>query len=205
MASQLSNLRKTLAWTDFGRPVNKPAPTADRPAAAAYTYTDYSLTYGPEHIPGTRPPRFRLKDEVKITIAFRIGPSWVARWVFDRSGTEQARLLHHEQGHYDLVALLARDLFIDIMQLKEETYRTAQAVRNAVNGINRRYGPKLQPVQNRYDTQSHHGLIQRQQDRWDGFIHKAFTMERVPRVLAPDGTAYKCPLLTVLAAGGVHF
>jgi hypothetical protein len=203
MASRLLHLKKQLRWSDFGTPVNRPAPGPGQTATAALTRTNYTWSANAEYIPGTNPPRYRLKDDVRITIQLQRPPSWVASWVFQRSTQEQNRLLHHEQGHYDLVALLVRDLFIDIMQLKQNTHSTAQAVLNEVNQVRGRYGPKLQPVQDRYDTDTRHGLIQSQQNRWDGFIRTAFTQQRNPPVHAPDGTSYKVPLLTVLRQAGI--
>lgn len=203
MPSQLSNLIKQLRWADFGPPANKPAPGPGQTATAALTQTDYTISTNAEYIPRTNPHRYRLKDDVRITIRFRRPPSWVANWVFQRTSQEQSNLLHHEQGHYDLVALLVRDMFIDIMQLKQTTYTTAQAVIAAINQIQQRYSPKMKPVQDRYDTDTNHGNVSTQQTRWDGFIQSAFTQARNPPISAPDGTAYKVPLLTVLQQAGI--
>jgi hypothetical protein len=203
MPSQLSNLKKQLQWSDFGPPANRPAPGPGQTATAALTHTDYTFSMNAERIAGTNPPRFRLKDDVTISIRFRRPPSWVANWVFQRSSQEQNRLLHHEQGHYDLVALLVRDMFIDIMQLKQNTYNTARAVLDAVSQIQQRYSPKIQPVQARYDTDTNHGNTQTQQTSWDRFIQSAFTQARNPPMQAPDGTSYKVPLLTVLQRAGI--
>jgi Bacterial protein of unknown function (DUF922) len=203
MPSQLFNLKKQLQWADFGPPVNKPAPGPGQTANAALTRTNYTFNVNVEHIPGTSPPRFRLKDDVRITIQFRRPPSWVASWVFQQPIQEQNRILHHEQGHYDFVALLVRDMFIDIMQLKQSVFNTQQAVLNAVNQIRQRYDPKIQPVQDRYDQDTNHGSNQNQQNRWDGFIQTSFTQPRNPPMQAPDGTLYKVSLLTVLQQSGI--
>jgi len=203
MASQLLNLIKQLRWSDFGTPVNKPAPGPGQTATAALTRTNYAYSANAEPVLGTNPPKYRLKDDVRFTIQFQRPPSWVASWVFITSVQEQNRILHHEQGHYDLVALLVRDMFIDIMQLKQNTYSTAQAVMDEINQIKRMYDPKTQPVQDRYDVNTNHGITQSQQVLWDGFIQKAFTQQRNPPMYAPDGTPYKIPLLTVLQQAGI--
>jgi Bacterial protein of unknown function (DUF922) len=204
MASQLLNLKKQLLWSDFGIPVNKPAPSPGKTATAALTRTNYVYSANAEPVPGTNPPRYRLNDDVRITIQFQRPPSWVASWVFNTSLQEQNRILHHEQGHYDLVALLVRDMFIDIMQLKQNTYSTAQAVMNEINHIKQRYDSKTQPVQDHYDVNTNHGNTQSQQAVWDGFIQKAFTQQRNPPMNALDGTPYKIPLLTVLQQAGIN-
>ncbi len=203
MSSQLLNLKKQLRWSDFGTPVNKPAPSPGQTATAAFTRTNYAYSANAEPVPETHPPRYCLKNDVRITIQFQRPPSWVASWVFKTSVQEQSRILRHEQGHYDLVALLVRDMFIDIMQLKQNTYSTAQAVMNEINQIKQRYDSKTQPVQDRYDVNTNHGNTQSQQALWDGFIQKAFTQQRNPPLHAPDGTPYKIPLLTVLQQAGI--
>ena len=48
-------------------------------------------------------------------------------WLFSEPQQFQNDMLNHEQGHDDLTALLARDLFIDVMLLKGRTFATAQA------------------------------------------------------------------------------
>lgn len=203
MASQLLNFKKQLRWSDFGLPVDKPVPGPGQTATAAFTYTNYVYSANAEPVPGTNPPRYRLKDDVRVTIQFKRPPSWVASWVFKTSVLEQNRILNHEQGHYDLVALLVRDMFIDIMELKQNAYGTAQAVMNEINRIIQRYDSKSQPAQDRYDVNTNHGNNQSQQAHWDGFIHKAFTQQRNPPIQAPDGTPYKIPLLTVLQQAGI--
>lgn len=205
MPSQLLNLIRQLQWSDFGPAVNRPAPAAGQRASAALTRSNYTISVNAEHIPGTRPPRFRLKDDVRISIVLQRPPSFVASWTLQLPSADQTRLLNHEQGHYDLVALLVRDMFIDLMQLKQNTYNTAQAVMADVAAVRARFDPKIQPINDRYDAanETDHGLNQPNQNRWDGFIQTAFTQPRNPPLQAPGGTMYKTPILTVLQQAGI--
>ncbi|HYP49707.1 MAG TPA: hypothetical protein VEQ34_02110, partial [Pyrinomonadaceae bacterium] len=102
-------------------------------------------------------------------------------------------------------ALLVRDMFIDLMQLKQNTYDTAQAVMADVAKVRALFDPKFQPINDRYDAanETDHGLNQPGQKRWDGFIQTAFTQPRNPPMQAPDGTMYKTPILTVLQQAGI--
>lgn len=204
MPSQLVNLMRQLRWPDFGQPVQRQPPGPGQRGTAALTQTRYQFTAGaPERIQGSSPARFRLADSVTFTIQFQRPPSWVASWVFQRPTAEQDRLLKHEQGHYQLVALLVRDMFIDIMQLKQNVFNSSAEVNAAFEAVRRRYDPKIQPIQDRYDTDTEHALNQAQQARWDGFIRSAFTQARNPPMQAPDGAPYKTPILTVLQQAGI--
>jgi hypothetical protein len=202
MPSQLHNLRRTLAWGDFTPRQAKP-PGPGQTLAGAETVTSYGLSLRTEVVPGTKPVRFRIKDDVSVTVTFQKQQSWVASWVLQLSAAEQARLLGHEQGHYDLVALLARDLFIDLMQLKANSHGTSNAALADTTKVRQGYDAKLGPLQRRYDTDTNHGQNQIAQARWNGFVQSAFTQARNPPVSAPDGTPYKVRLLDVLQAAGV--
>jgi hypothetical protein len=202
MPSQLVGLVRQLEWSDFGTPVPKLAPQPGQSGTAAYTKTDYTYSYNSESAGGT-PVQYRLKDDVRIEIRFRRPPSWVGSWVMSQSQTEQDRILKHEQVHYDLVALLARDMFIELMQLKQNQYGTAQAVLHAANQVRQSFASKMQPVQDKYDDDTEHGLKPTEQATWEGYIQTAFTQNRNPVVYAPDGATYKTPILTILAQAGI--
>lgn len=203
MASRLTGLRRTLRWSDFGAPRPGPDPAAGVVATAAQTRATHTHTENAEHVPGTRPPRFRLRDEVAVGIVLQSQQCFVNAWVFRRPTTFQSNLLHHEQGHYDLVALFCRDMFIDLMALKTQTFPNAQGVIQGVQQILGRYDSLIAAVHTPYDDDAQHGRNPQQQRRWDGFIQSAFTRPRNPPMRAPDGALYKVPLATVLRLAGV--
>ena len=202
MPSQLTNLRKTLKWSDFGNPRPGEGPAPGVVATAAQTRATHSHTVNVEQVPGTR--TFRLADSVAISVILQRNQMFVNAWVFQQPQTFQDDLLHHEQGHYDLVALFCRDMFIDIMALKTQTFPNPNGVLQAVQQIFGRYDPLIAAVHTPYDNDSQHGRVPTQQRRWDGFIETAFTTPRNPPVVAPDGASYKVPLLDTLRAGGVQ-
>lgn len=203
MPSHLLHLKKQLRWNDFGTPRHGAPPAAGQVAPAAQTRTNYRRVVNFDPVPHARPPQLRLRDDVSIDIYLEGAKTWVMQWVFQRPQPFQDSLLHHEQGHYDLVALFCRDLFIEIMALKPRTFSNGNAALQAVNGLFRRYDRLIDGVHKPYDDDTHHGLVAAQQRRWDGFIHAAFTRLRNPPMHAPDGTPYKVPLEEVLRQGGV--
>ena len=209
MPSTLKNLFfwKTMDWKTFGTPKSKPAPTASHRRPGANTHARWKFSTAPkeEKIPGTK--LYRLKDNVGVTIDFDKGKSWVATWVFDPSRKQfQKDLLHHEIGHYKICALIARDLFIEIMQLKSKQYSSLAAISKDINGIiNRHHNEKvIQKIHDKYDetSEADHGLNAGGQKRWDGYFNKAFTQARVPHQTTPGGTTYKVPLLEILGKAG---
>jgi len=129
----------------------------------------------------------------------------------------QELLLDHEQGHYDITALMARDCFIDLMQLKAKTFSSQAEGRQAAKDIEAEYQGKLKLVQKTYDNDTNHGAWvttssmvvpehkETFQTKWEMFITRARTLERSPPISAPDGATYKRRLLDVLDDGGFVF
>jgi hypothetical protein len=198
MPSRLSGLTKTLAWTDFGNPVPKTAPAAGATSIAAHTETIAPLNYGW----ASSGKKVSLQDNVTVSIQFVASKSWVADWAMQKSQQFQDDLLNHEQGHYDITALMARDLFIEIMQLKGQTFANKNELDKAIADLVTEYA--FQPVHNKYDEKSetNHGMNAPQQATWDALFQKARTMLRTPAESAPDGTPYKVRLLDALRQVG---
>lgn len=204
MPSRLVNLRKTLEWRDFGTPRHSSDPAPGTVATAAQMRATHRHAVNAEVVPGTRPPQYRLKDDVTITVILQSGQVFVNDWVFRQPPSVQASILHHEQGHYDLVALFCRDMFIDLMALKPQTFANGTAITNAINGLFRTYDSMIASVHGPYDDSTQHGRNAAQQQRWDRIIQAAFTQTRNPPVHAPDGTSYKVPLRDCLNNAGVR-
>jgi hypothetical protein len=203
MPSRLAGLQRTLTWPDFGPPRAGDPPAPGVRATAAKTRARPNRTIFAEPIPGTRPPQFRLRDDAVISVELNRAETFVNQWALNRPAPFPTDLLHHEQGHYDLVALFCRDMFIELMALKQQTVSTPQAVMTAAQAIFSRFDGFIAGVHTPYDDQTDHGNSAPQQQRWDGFIRSAFTTPRTPAVNAPDGTPYKVPLIDVLRQGGV--
>ncbi|HJQ57137.1 MAG TPA: hypothetical protein VJ890_09540 [Vineibacter sp.] len=199
MPSKLVGLFKTLAWTDF---------TGTPPAGSthlAFTSADFTLP-AVTGVKDATTGEFVMNDNITITINFNASKSWKKMDAINAKKLRTpAQILKHEQGHYDIVALIARDLFIDLMQLKANVYKDQAALNVDVAPILKKYNGTAQKIINKYDTaaESDHGENGTGQTKWDGFIKSAFTTPRTPAQSAPDGTTYKTPLLDVLKAAGI--
>jgi Bacterial protein of unknown function (DUF922) len=198
MASSLTGRDKKLTWTDFGTPVPKPKPPPGGTATAAHTEVKYPTTYGW----ASSGKSFSLSDNVTVAIHLDKSKTWVANWVFKEPKTFQDDLLKHEQGHYAIAALLARDMFIELMHLKGRTFSSKADLDAAVASIVNAH--RSQPVHDKYDavSETNHGINDPQQKVWDALFQKAWTTPRSPAVTAPDGAVYKVRLLDVLKAAG---
>jgi len=139
-------------------------------------------------------------DQVDRAISTLKPDSWVATWVLDKGtpSDERARLLKHEQGHYDIVALLARDLFNEIMAIKAKTFGAPDDPVDAVKEILDTYDPRFQSLQDLYDGKTGHGLEAGEQTRWNGLIARAFGESRLSAELSGPARPGPTPLVDVL-------
>lgn len=199
MPSKLVGLFKTLTWADFTGPPDT------KSAHLAFTSASFSLP----PVMGVKDAssgQLVVNDNITITITFNASKSWKKMAEINAKKLRTPDdILKHEQGHYDIVALTARDLFIDLMQLKAKTYADQTALNADVAPILKKYGGLEQKIINKYDakSESDHGESGPGQTRWNGFIKSAFTTARTPAQSAPDGTSYKVPLLEVLKTNGI--
>jgi len=194
MPSRLVGLIKTLSWSDF-----RGNPDPNKPSLVAFTSATFDLpTLSPKSIPGTK--SFHFEDDVVITITMNSQKSW------KREPQPSNDLLKHEQGHYDLVALIARDLFIEIMQLKANTYATHADGLADLRPILTKFGGKVEKIAVIYDSvqQTNHGKDASSQAKWNAMFRRAFTEPRRPPMSAPDGTPYKVPFLDVLGQNQIN-
>jgi hypothetical protein len=223
---------RRLSWNEFkGNPTTKELEELRRIAAGhpnmtvgmAGTYSSFTVNFGGSvpsdpvltSIPGSSPATFALADTIVATVNFDGARSWKQIGPLSLKGEQL--LLDHEQGHFDLTALIARDCFIDLMQLKAKTFPSRQAGQAEANQIVADYQSKLSRIQTTYDKDTTHGawvtpymamMAERKesfQNKWEGFIQRARTEKRQPQVIAPDGSIYLVPLLKVLDDGGFLF
>ena len=185
-------------------------------------FSDFTVNFGggnsnvptPAAVLGVSPTVFTLADTVTVTINMNKKLSW--KRIEPLSSKGEALLLDHEQGHYDLTALMARDCFIDLMQLKAKTFPNQQAVQKEANDIVSAYQKKLKAMQKLYDDKTRHGAWvtpsfgargmgerkETDQNQWEFWIQTAKTEERQSPMTAPDGTPYKVTILKVLEDKG---
>jgi hypothetical protein len=199
VASQLNGLFRTLSWSDF-RTVQSTPPTADAPADAANTQVKIGLTG--VQLYGDDPTSMTLNDTIVVTISFDAANSTKGSWIVSQSQASQAALLAHEQGHYNIGALLGRDYFLRIMALKGKTYSSSADLQTDLDAASAATITRLQEISDDYDTGTTHGMDPTGQATWLGFIQKAFTQPRTPFQNAADGKPIKVELVDVLSAAG---
>jgi hypothetical protein len=157
---------------------------------------------------------FKLKDSVVVTVDVDRNKCWKKASVDNAPDNQRKLLLEHEQGHYDIAALIARDMFIEIMALKSRTFATRLDGSNELRSIINRHAVLASTVDALYDSsgETGHTAIEflsfgpprkpAAQAKWEGYIRRAFTEERSPQVTAPDGATYKITLASVLRGAG---
>ena len=84
-----------------------------------------------------------------------------------RSAAQTDDLLRHEQGHYDLLLLVAKALARD---LGAATGSSAQALNAQVQTIRQTHDANAQAIDSAYDTQTQHGKDSLQQTSWNQAI-----------------------------------
>jgi hypothetical protein len=203
MPSQLTGLFKTLTWNDY--PVRQEAPPKPgQTVVAALTDATHTLTAHHAVVPGTK--KLKLADSVVCSISLDQTTSFKKSWVMTTlSQTEQDALLSHEQGHYDLHALLARDFFLRIMELKLKIYTSGVDLTTDISTAQKATVDKSKAVQKKYDDETKTGADKTEQAKWKGFISNAFTMPATPPQSTIDGIPIKIPILTVLSGKGFNF
>ncbi|MEI2767211.1 MAG: hypothetical protein V9E86_01605 [Nitrosomonas sp.] len=146
-------LNRILTWGDFTQK-NLPAPAPGTSITAAETQVNISSTgirFIP--VPGSAPRQFRLDQEPTVTVNF-LKRSWVANFVFTWSQADQSALLDHEQTHYLIAALSARDFFNELLAIRKRDYSSSQAGIADVKAAQ-----KLlinQDIQDKYDQDTKH-------------------------------------------------
>jgi hypothetical protein len=193
-------LVRALSWGDFPHQDQSEPGPGDTAHGAQIGVDINPAGFGLDHPPGGG---VRIRDTIQVTIRYRRDSSWVANWVFNRPQSYQDALLAHEQGHYNLVALLGRDFFLALMRLKANNYPTAAAAQADLTAASNSIAAKAQPLQDRYDDDTQNGTDATKQARWLSFINTSFTTPVNPPQTAADGASIKIPILTVLSQNGI--
>ncbi len=211
MPSQLVNLLRTLTWADYQGPV-RPANST----FAAQTAMNFTVS----------PPRFQqgttdfsVVDQVTVTVVFDPQRSWVQPQIAQASATTAQFLLDHEQEHYDICALFARDCFIKLMSLKTLTWHTQGSATQDFNWFFNLYHDRWLKTDIEYDSKTGHSQNNvfvpstsmftpppqkgQPQLQWEGLIDRAFHTVRLTGEIAPDGHPYKMELSSVLQNAGI--
>jgi hypothetical protein len=136
-------------------------------------------------VQGSRPQRFKLQSEPKVTVTFD-PQSWVARFVSSWPQANQDALLGHEQTHYLIAALSARDFSNELADIARQDYPSSSAVATDVRASQARFtAPLVQAIQDKYDADTHHDPVGNKtvQAKWNATVLSARTLNQPLRTV----------------------
>lgn len=143
-----------LAWSDFQ---GLPPSGGDENARTVYNLSFESRCRGEEFT-------------FKVTALFFPADSWVKPQVLaDR--VEKVRVLEHEQTHFNLTEVYARRMRRYFVGLYNPCGQTEAAINAAVD----RYAREEGEAQQRYETETNHGLISSRQLAWNRDVSEMLT------------------------------
>ncbi len=165
----LEGYPRDLTWVDFDERAASPNPPFD-----ALTDTAWSWS-------ADIPPRADANGlwsllNVRVTVALRPMGSWV---VTDR---KTDALLRHEQGHFDITGLLARDFHNAVILLAETSRAALNARRGELRDALQRDIDRVQGFRNRrtglqveglYDRETDHSRNILAQNKWNDTFRRA--------------------------------
>lgn len=141
---------RNLKWDDFQKKEDTP-PAPGQAKTGAKTWTNVKST--PPQVVAADGGGFKLKEEPTVTIDFD-KTSWVASFVLDWPKNLQDDLLSHEQIHYLISALSARDCYNAQMVVLAKTYPTQVACQTEIQAAQALILNKK--IQEKYDDDTKH-------------------------------------------------
>ena len=177
----VSGFPRALSWAQF-----RPVATSLSPPMLAQTSSSYQMGSWRVALSGGK---YRVQG-VRITVSVNANGCWAVN-----AARNQAALLRHEQGHYDITGLVARDLARSVLDLSLDASVVA-ALKDAgstgaehMRYVQRQfqssideYGRQAADLSNKlqtnpatrrdgvYDVQTQHGQNVAAQTRWDALF-----------------------------------
>ena len=202
MASVLTGVDRKLLWSDFQAVANAPAGAPE--GAAAQTIPNHTATGGvPHNVAATGlAPIFMIPDNLVINV-FLQNDSWRLDSVSNWTGAEQVWLIKHEQGHYDIHALLVRDFFVRIQAMIGQPFSDAAALQSQLIDHRAATIGRIAGLQDDYDNDTANSRNGSEQWTWWNAIERASQLHRVPLVTGADGRFLRLELIDALTAAGL--
>jgi hypothetical protein len=188
MTSTLSGVPRTLKWTDFQAMTTAPGGVP----FAAETVTTHKITgVNPMKVEASRDEFLLLANS--ITVSVTLAPS---SWRLTSVDNDQW-LLRHEQGHYDVYALMVRDWFTDVVAMIPQPWTKADLTEQ-MSSLQETYFDRIPSIQKAYDDDTGHSRNGEDQWEWWSAIRRAMELHRLPLTPGPDGRLLKLRLLDAL-------
>jgi hypothetical protein len=117
---------------------------------------------------------FGMKEDLNVVVVLesRRPAMFVASWVFQRPQQFQNDLLNHEQGHYEIGMLNAKDFFFELERIQGSGFASAREGIAAVRNLETTLG-SAQAIHDKYDLDTSSGLNPTMQARWDAALNAA--------------------------------
>ena len=106
--AKLNGYPRTLTWVSFRKVRSSLSPPHQAMTSARWTSGGYSTRL----VDGKYRPVFNGNSIVTVAI------NTVSTWVVNDPAAQTDTLLRHEQGHFDITGLIARDLCRDLMSIE---------------------------------------------------------------------------------------
>ena len=167
---------RQLTFNDF-LTVNRPAPAPGTTQIAAQTQVGHQLKPNSFHFERSAflaGGVFTMREDpdVVVVLKARQPTMFVASWVFQRPPQFQNDLLNHEQGHYEIGMLNAKDFFFGLQNIQASGFPTAAAGVAALRNLQSTLG-SAQAIHDKYDRDTTNGLNPAKQAAWDAALKAA--------------------------------
>ncbi|MDJ0642222.1 MAG: hypothetical protein QNJ15_05350 [Erythrobacter sp.] len=176
-------LTKKLKWKDFTH-LDKDPPKPGGSAQAALTDVDYS--HNAAKVWSDDGKKYKMSQNPTITT--RLHPDcWVANFVFDYPKAQQDELLKHEQIHYLIGVLAARDCAEGFNALKGKEYDTVEEATEEFNALFATLDVKKIQLKYDKDTHSQPSKFPVKQKAWAdavALVHKSKEKKLRPTLIA---------------------
>jgi hypothetical protein len=153
----LTGWPKTLGWKHFKKLASSPRGAT----VAAHIDSHWRNPPGKQFRLVRDRQGWRL-DGVNLVVSIDQNHTWVVR------GQETPELLKHEQGHWDITGLIAREAYRAYEQLRA---RTPRALTEQLQHVQTRLQAKATRLNRKYDDETNHGVNLTPQQKWDTLTH----------------------------------
>jgi Bacterial protein of unknown function (DUF922) len=151
----LTNFNNTISWGDFTQMPSRPAGENED----ASIFTRLNFKYDMKAV-----GRAVMVENFETDVVIVTNSSWVV------TSERSDELLKHEQGHFDISALTAREFYDKAQLIKGES---SQDLTTKINRLNATLQAKRNGVNKRYDKQTDHHNKTDVQKSWDKKIDTA--------------------------------
>jgi len=154
---RLSGWPRDLTWDDF------PEVSSDPDGIGEYAQISCEVTQ-PDQLSVQRQHGQLLVVGLSVNISIVRDQCWAVR------GHKTPELLSHEQGHYNITGLTGRDMGNEIMAARAGT---TDQLQTRITQIIQRTRERATALNERYDSETNHGINREAQQTWDDRISRS--------------------------------